>query len=540
MTLPPSGKNNRLLGRPDELASNNKAFEESVPYVLFDDLDVVSQGLVIIIEYDEKDGAKIQLSEGLDFWGVAEKKQLTDLVVDDQDFLFNDANMDARKAKSSNIFITALHDATGNKTDTALVDYTYTRPCYYFRNILDRIVSEIGYSIDYTDVLSETETNSIGCPSNTKDFLTTDYKRRFQNINVLGNLDITLGSVNVDLGTNTTLTGTDTLNVNNYKTSFVFKGTVFSSIGTSIEFVFNDRTERLLIPSGTSFINFKSDTSDIGSSLVVRSGTSITLQDVYLYSAVSEGDIFDVEESFTLAGGWVLADYNLPAMTYKMFIKTLLKMAFLDVKIDNVKKVLTISRFTSSLNTNNVTDLSGRVQRNVKYKSGKVYGKLNLMNYQNDDDVDTNLGSLFFNIENENAEPTKSFLSIPEFSASKEVFVDSNRVIQMQVYNVPEVKRKAVADRIIYFDESGTFGINATFSEVSFQRIHSKYYFQFIDSTKRERVIPFKVNLTNLLSKQIEDNPLIYIDFMQSYFLVTSINGFERNSLTTLETLKFN
>lgn len=536
--IPPSGKNNRLCGNPKALSTNNNSFETSKRYTLSDNGGIVSQGKIIVRDYDEKKGIKIQLSEGVDFWSLAEGKQLNDLSLHEDDFQFNDSNMDALKVRSSSVFLTSLLDARGDKINTALVTYDYTRPCYVFRNILDNIASDLGYSIDYNDVLTTTALNLEGCMSNTRDFFVTDYKRRIKNTTYLGNIDISSWDQIVNIGNNVLPQGLSLKNTK-YKTAYVIKGTVTSNFDTSILFQFSDRTERVIVPRGSSFINFKTDISDIDNLVSIRASESITFDDVYFYSIVSESEIFDVLNDISLDNMFALADYNLPIWTYKSFIKILLKQFFLNVDVDNQNRVLKLFSIGNAISTNNATDITDRTVRNNKWSTGKTYGKLNVLGYNNDNDVDLNLGRVYFSVENENSEATKAIIEISELSASNEVTVSNERIVQAPIYNTDEPKRQSVADRIVYFNEAGSFGINATFNELSFQRLYSNYYFSFIESTKRERLIEFEVFLNYNQFVTIQNNPLIYNRDLESYFLVTDISDFERDELTKLKTIKY-
>ncbi len=151
--IPITNTNDKILGYPSRLASNNQAFERTYPYQLEDINTIVSTGRVVIKDYDEKKGIKIQLVEGYDFWSLAGQKRLNDVVNHGDDFQFNASNMNALKFKTSSVFVTALHTATGNKNDTALVNYKYTRPCYNFKVVLEKICANISFDIYYGTVL---------------------------------------------------------------------------------------------------------------------------------------------------------------------------------------------------------------------------------------------------------------------------------------------------------------------------------------------------------------------------------------------------
>ena len=536
--VPPTAKNIRLLGVPNVLSSNNNSFEVPAPYVLSDDNTIISSGSAIVRSFDEKKGIKIQLSEGVGFWDSVGALKLRDLNLHDFDFEFTTANMDSKKTLIGNdVFVTALHES-GDPADTALVSYNKTRPFYRFKPILDNIASQVGYTIDYGDVLNNTELNLTGCSSNADRFLFSDFKKRFQADTLNGTLDFSLSSNVFDLG-NINIASNVLTNAT-YKTSYVFKGRVNAAVPSIVRFVFNDRIENLSVPSGVSQVNFISDESDIGSTLEIQSNAEITLEDVFVYSAVTESEIFDVDLDFTAVFDFfVLADYNLPEMTCKDFFKVILKMWFLNVETDNLNRKITLTRFVDDLNTNNFTDLSGKINRNNSWESGSLYAKNNYLRYKNDENIDVDLGRGVFAVENINASDEKDFVLVNQYSASREVIVSSNRVVSYDIYSDVEVKRDSVLSRVVFFDDTGTFGINATFNEISFQRLFSQYYFTFVDSTSRERVVSFSCLLDFKDFVDIQKRPLIFNKDQQGIFLVTDIDGYTNEGLTKLKCLKY-
>jgi hypothetical protein len=363
-------------------------------------------------------------------------------------------------------------------------------------------------------------------------------KNRFEGQTLSGDIDFSGSTAVIPPVGNTTISGNSLL-FNTYKTSVVIKGVVTSNFDTSIDVTFPDRVERVSISQGTTFVNFRSDSSEIGASALISCPDSLTLDDVYIYSAVREGDIIDIEEDITLSNSWVLSDYNLPVITYKAFIKMLAKMFFLDTVIDEQNKVLRFVYLGGAINTNNFVDLTGKINRNNKWSSGKVYGRLNVFSYNNDNDVDSDLGRSYFNVQNDNAKPVKEFLKVSEFSASNEVTVSGNSIISAPIYDASEQKRQSVSNRIVFFNDTGLFGINATFNQISWQRLYSDHYFDLIENTKRERTMKLDVFLTNLTFNQLQRTPIMYDKDQESYFLVSSIGKFNREELSELEVVKY-
>ena len=537
LTLPPTSKNHKLTGFPNRLSSSNLSFETRQDYELLNDSRIMSTGKVVIKEYDPKKGIKVQLAEGYDFWNDAGSKLLNDLNLHAFDFAFSNTNMDARKTIASDIFVTALHTATGNSTDTALNTYQYTRPCYFWKRIIDLIAADVGYTVDYGNVLELTELNNVGNLSNTEKFFVSDYKVRFQNDLQSGTIDYTdATSVFSKASPSTTRSGA-TLTNGTYKTSYVIKGQVTSVVATQLVLSNGDR---VAIPQGTSQLNYRTDELEIGSNFNITFPTEVLLDDVYIYAAINEGDIFEVDEAINITGYLVLADYNLPNQTLKQFLKTAMSLFFLDVSINDAQKQITFTYLPDLINTNNVQDYSKKVVRNSPYRNGKTYGRLSVFSYQNDDELNEDFGKAFITVPNENAPEAKTIINIPEYSASNEVNVSGENVISVPIYNIVEFKRESVRDRIVFFNEAGTFGINATFSPISWQRLYSNHYLDFVEATKRERVISLPALLNNTDYRTLQQSPLIYIAWMQATFLVTEVKKFEKNQTCILEAIKYN
>ena len=537
-TLPISNTNRKIFGYPSRLASNNRSFERKYSYQLLNSNSILSTGDAVLKEYDDKKGIKIQLLEGFDFWSLAGQKKLDDVVNHGDDFLFNNANMDALKLKSSSVFLTALHTTTGNKTDTALTTYQYTRPCINFRSVLDKICADVGYSVDYGNVIQFTQLEDIGSLSNAKDFFVSDFKYRFEQFAFSGGLQIDSGDPVIAPYDSTTLSG-DTLTFNTYKTGIVIKGTITAPNDTTLLIEFSDRTERIAISRGTNFINYRSDSTDIGNTCQISCADVCTFDDVYIYSVLREGDVFDIREAIDISNLYVLGDYNLPLMTYQAFVKLFCKMFFLDVVADPQTKTLQFHYMAQDIDSNNVTDLTDNIQRNHTVKPGKVYGKLNAFSYANDNDIDSELGRAYFTTENENAPPTKEFISISEFSASDEITASGETIITASIYDVAEEKRQSVSDRIVFFADTGAFGFNAVFSPIAWPRLYSDHYFDLIENTKRERPETLDVKINSILFSKLQRNPVIYDGGQESNFLISSIKKFDEKNLAVLEVVKF-
>ena len=539
LNLPFTQKNDRLTGYPSRLSSNNLAFESRKEYTLFDQSGIISRGNVIIKSFDDKKGIKIQLAEGSNFWNEAGSQLLDDLILHEDDFVFTTANMNALKVKSSSVFLTALHSATGSANDTALVSYDYTRPCYNFRVVLDKIVNQLGYVIDYTNTLELTDLLNIGCLSNAEKFLVSDYKVRFQNINQNGAIVYTGATSVFSKAGNVTQSGSNLTNAT-YKTSYVIKGFINAVRSSEITFNIDGNREIINIPAGRSLLNFRTDSIEVGKDVSINFSDLVTLEDVYIYSAIDENDIFKVDGSISVDNFLVLADYNLPEQTQKQFIKNLIKANFLDFTIDENNKVFSLRYLPDILDVNRASDFSQKVERYFEVKAGKVYGQLTTLSYNNDDNIAISRGTAYISIKNENAPENKEILSFKDYSASLEIDASGENVLVANIYDTVTNERQSVRDRLLFFNEVGAFGFNAVFTAISWQRLYAKHYVRFIQATQRERVIQFDAFINDLDFRNLQDNPLIYVDFLQSVFLVTEIDGFDSVNKCKLKCIKYN
>lgn len=547
--LPFSAKNDKVCGYPSRLSSNNQAFEVNQTYLLFYKDTILSTGSVVLKECDVKEGITIQLAEGYSFWSQIGKSLMIDLNLFSYDFVFNNANLIALEPKTSSIWLNAYADWTNEPIIHAGED-CFIRPFYRYRLLINEIVEQAGYTLDETNLTDLTNYDNIGLSSNGPKFFVTDLKRRFQDETIAaGNIDISVGSSEFFYASGSTTLATDTLTNNDYKTSYALKGWVVSNFETSIVFQYTlgaiTKSETLIIPIGRTYLSFRTDEIGIGSDTILILANEVTFEDVRIYSCVNESDIFAVEGAFegpshtAIFDGWqVLSDQNLPDQTQATFFKNLLKMLFLKCDINEQKKEIKLSYFPDILSTNNAFDLTGKIVKDPPLTSGSTYGRLNIMQYVNDVEIDPALGAAYFSVQSENAQPKKDFLTIPEFSASREFTNGENSIFEL-VYDTVNLKRNVIKDRIVEFNPGVSIDYTANLAGVSMQRLYSANYVDFIESTKRERVLSAKVLLNYNDFRTLSNKPIIYDGNLQSYFLVTEISGWEVGEFTNIKLIKF-
>jgi hypothetical protein len=548
--LPFTNKNDRLLGYPSRLNSNNLAFEQSQTYTLTENNNIVSTGDVIIKSFDEKKGIKIQLAEGYNFWSFIGSKQLIDLNLFEFDEIFGNTAFTNLKPKTDSIWLWGLtHDST-DTSQTALNNLKYSRPQYRKRRIIEQIVEKAGYELDYTNVLDVTILDDMGIISNAQNFSTSDYMRSWSNVTIsAGTIDLTTGTLEFQEPGNVSETLSTTLTNNLYATSYVVKGSITAFGQTQLTITATGAetvTWRVALGEGENIINFRTDEIEIGSDTVFSIDSDVIFEDVRIYSHMNESDIAEIEGTWQAPGqasineGYlILSDYNLPAMTQAQFFKTVITQLFLKVDVDNLNKVVKVEPFSYILNTNNAIDLSNSTEKFPTVTSGQVFGQLNFLTYQNEDTINEEFGRATFDVRNTNAPRIKEFISMPQYSASKEILISGNTTVKTEIYNITEATRVSIRDRVVYFATGTGIDYTCQFIGVGWQDLYSKNYFDFIESIKRERRLQANALISYLDFESISETPIIYIGELSSYFLVLSIDGYEEGKFSQLELIKY-
>ena len=553
VTISFTKKNDRLLGYPSRLNSNNTAFEENQGYQITQQNNIISTGDVVIKSFDEKKGIKIQMAEGYGFWNSLGSSQMIDLDLFEFDEVFEDATFALLQNKTASPFLWGLTLDSGNVAETALSHLQYSRPQYRSRILLDKICEALGYSIDYNNLFTQTDIDNLGFLSNSRNFVVTDYKRRWQNeVIPQGDIAQATGSLEFSEAGNVDLQGNNLVN-QLYITSYVIKGVVNSNFDTSISITQTGAetlTERVNIKKGVSFINFRTSEVETNSDVVFSVADEVFFEDVRIYSHINESDIVDIEgdwkgqgQKSILDGYQILTDYNLPTMTQAMFFKTIIRQFFLKIDIDVLKKEVKLIEFGDILSTNNAIDLTGKTLRFSAYSSGVSFAQLNELAYNNEDTISEELGRSTFIIDNKNAKANKSFIKMSEFSASKEILVAGNDTLNVDIYTILSAanpaSRESIKDRVLIFKTGVGIPFTCTFSDAGWNVLFNKHYAAFVKAISRERVFTVSVLLSFLDFSKLNQNPIVYIGELGSYFLMLKISGFEEGEFSKIKMAKF-
>lgn len=545
LNLPFTSKNNRLTGYPIRVSTNSRSFEDVQTYKLFSGNTILSEGTIIVRSADEVKGIKIQLTEGLSFWDSLQSRLLTDTDLFEDFYFINNTSNSNLKFKTSSVLLQGR--SRGRRDGSSFGEYVFERPAIRYRRMIEKIVDQAGYSLDWGSVLDLTQVDNVGIMSNAQKFTVGDYQWLFEQVEISGG-QIPLSSAQsiYSIPGNIVL-NIDDIEINTYKTAIALKGFISSQFDGEMFVTYTNSsgetvTERTAIQKGDSTIAFKTDSIEQGSVAQVFCTVPVTLQEFRVYTVINEVDIFEVEgttytdlNNSIVNGRYMVCDYCLPEMSQKQFFKDLIKMFFLKVDVDEIAKTIRLAYFPDIISQNNVTDISNRTMKDGEINSGNLYGQLNTLTYSNDQDVNESEGSAYFSIKNETAKPVNNFLQVSGYSASKEVTFDGNVVVGLDIYG--EETRVVIKDRIVFFSSYGA-GFAFRMSGVSWGKLYSDSYVNFIAATSREREIKKEVILTNLDFLKIKDNPVVHIQEYSSNFIVTKFEGFEAGEYTSLRLLK--
>jgi hypothetical protein len=176
------------------------------------------------------------------------------------------------------------------------------------------------------------------------------------------------------------------------------------------------------------------------------------------------------------------------------------------------------------------------------------YGKTNYFAYNNDDLTFETVGRGSFTIDSENIPLTKTLTNL-SFSASNEVTisdgVDDYTFLDMPIYGLdPDTPGKSIRVATAglrigqyYLDTGSTFTLTE-FNGLKFDEIIIKYYQKIVNSLKRARFLTAYFDLNRYDVINFDFAKCIYVESLQSHFLVFNIADFQSGKPTKCTLLK--
>ncbi len=601
-TLPYTVKNDRLTGHPSRLASNNMAFEENRPFTLLHNNSIVSSGTVMINSFDSKKGIKVQLVSAGGFWALAGAKKLTDLNNRRDDYVFQEGALDLRIGDSVFSNAGACYEVQGIDSRTsrpaicfkAVLDRVFEDLKY----IVDYGNIEFSGSLAYNNNII-INLLYLGCLSNHTDFFVTDYKAHIRNKTA-----VTQGSFNeIFVKPGGLKFNSYEIGHWDYDISHSFLNVRYAIKGWARKIEDNEESSIVvhahkqksivltdtIVQNGTFFLNVITGLFDQGTG-VRFAVTNLLILDAYFFTVISESDIFKFQkgenerkekeasdalaaakeeantalgaeaklekikkvfelsqpfepEKINIDGYMVLGDYNLPGQTYKNFLKNLMALFFLELKVDEVAKTIKVVEVpeTMEIKRRDNMDLSSVVYGENGHQTGGMYAANNDMGYARDNESNDN-GSFTFSIKKGDSKSVKKFIEIKDYSMS--AYASRSPLLHFPIYDLKNSNRQSIKNRIVIFvPPNGNYdidrGVYLNSYLLDMSNIFNLSYRKFVEATKRERTVTFRAKLTVLQFHELQAKPVFYVNRFSSYFLAVEIKGFDGENPCTLKAIRY-
>ena len=560
---------------------------------------LVLEGYARIIE-DNRDSFKIQvIGKKYQLLSNLDNKSLMELDFRDEDFQYNDTSYFNLNNSSSGLWDWNLIDCTTEDDGVYIyedivysINYilAYTRPSMRVKTILDKILSESGYTGDYSEISLPYSRLRLGAFANKFYFSDLHYNGTSISLNEGDYLEVKdLTMVQTPSTFFNIVTGS-----NNWTDYDIVAERIPSRIGVKIStsqttgklyissrkgFKNEDSTEDFSITNEydiidgkatilTDVIDFENELDELRygySATRISFDRDITITEIDIYGIVDEKDYFE-SEFFSSNADWfkdfngaqlpllyffyVRSSFNLPDWTQKEFIFLFMNLYNLDIEVTG-NKVKFIDRNTS--NKNNALEITKGDESSSNSPIGFL-GKNNFFSYENDDSIQLNKFRYNHSIENENYLDNKSLLELP-VSGTDDI-IRYNVIQPYLIANVPilsKTERKSLAERIYYYYEDSTnLGSNVervayfnqrsvntdTFSaRLSMDYIYENYYNNVLSIYDDYQIKIFNLILSFIDYIKIKLYGIIYDPISGKYLRVLEMNKFNPSSKTELKTI---
>ncbi len=178
VSLPASAKNDRLLGYPSRIHSNNKAFFRKTKYEIKKGGYLLARGILTVNSYTEGGEITVQLVEEKDFWENISELSMKEIFYNDN-IVLKKAFDDGGLLKNTKIFF--YNEA---KTEDVEIE-SVKRPVCMAEGLLKKVTSYLGYGIGYSGI-AKRKVSSFFTTTNAKDFFVSDYVVRYTNFKLGG------------------------------------------------------------------------------------------------------------------------------------------------------------------------------------------------------------------------------------------------------------------------------------------------------------------------------------------------------------------
>lgn len=539
--LPDTNINRQIFDSPAGVGTNNRSFDKLYNVTITDTFEIFS---------------------GKGFLSDSDSDTFSFQVVDKSKDLFTALDVPLNSIDWSDLY-TDLSQTSINTLDSASEDHClfwgkacyhndplkintdlttgdgrckYSRPSLYVHGLLKRAIELQGYTYTANDV-------DLAIGMNNEKFYFTSYQKTMSaTYNPSGTLAMTLLST-ADFEHGDLTTTSTTIAIGTKKTMFRVRGSVESDaiiymIIRAIDDVDSSKISesKFTIPIGTNDIDFYTSEfqSDDGITIDIRfEGTGELTFTAELYTNLEEN-----EEDLS-TNPWldyrILIHDNLPDITYHSLLKLICVIGNCFPSINNREKAFAFGSF-SGMNKMNSVDWSNKfIQRSEKINPDfSSLCQCNYLKYENDETISASVGLGSFSTDNESLDGEGDYITI-QYSASKEVTIDSNDIVHINLYNnTGRIPDQSVSMRLFWVNSD-----KLQFNQLQWTALAANYYSALFDSLYRVRAISCEMNLSKLDVLSWSENKLVYIDYFKSTFIVLEINNFIPGRSTSVQLLNY-
>jgi hypothetical protein len=519
--LPQTAELDGLFLRPKNTGIAGRKFSDFYRFQYSDNGKILFEGVAKLLGCNKSNEYELQLFDSSFALFDALKNDLNALSVDIDDFVFNASEYALKKVFNSSVWIWSASNQHEKRTLSNNVlsgNLAFSRPFFSVQRLMERMFSANFWT--YSNSTNSELINKLILASNNKQFYFTSYDKNFSSSIVSPSvLDLTGYNFIKDSITGTTQLDTD------YTSALRFRGWVTSENDLTLRFsgisstTVDTQTQDFVINAGRFYYDFTTDefeTDDATYNITVEliGSGNVDFDNVLLYTIIEENNFGDIS-----LGNFI--DYkvktydNLPKISQIDLFKHILVSVGGFFTSDNLRKNIKINSL-NEISRLGAEDWSQKIDENsISIVNASGYGRINYYNYDNSDEKPLNLGRGNFLIDSNTIKETSNvYNSI--FSASAEVFIDSNNQIDAPVYSDIE-RLNDLNDILGYYENVSTYTV-ARFADLNGNNTLLNYYNNYINAIQNGAVITANFNLNKSDFFLFDFTKSVYIDQLNSNF----------------------
>ena len=562
ITLPSTDKNLQIFNRPQRVDFEGDKFNKFYPFTYSFSSWVLFKGSVILESANNSLSVQLVDSSKEYFESLTEK--LNKLDFESDDFVFSLTEYDNKKVLNESVWIwaaVAMHEkriqsksilAGGAATDKL----KYSRPLISVRKLREKIQKKLGWSTNFSELLSEQ--GQLAISANHKTFYLTSYQKKINNSVIINDLTYLQG---LEAFLDYSKTGTDAIlfpdtetirvSTNGYNaTAFRLRGYIESTSDIEIEFqgVSKNSTETqnetFIIKEGLHFYDlttkeYNTDELYYDIKIALKGDANVSFSDTLLYTIIKEENLGDFKDN-KLIDYYVKVYDNMPDFTQLELLKTVWVLSGAFHVTDNFRKEINLYAL-KTLSKNSAIDASAKLDTS-NYKIHSNLGNLaktNFFEYDNDDTITESTGRGQFTI-NSDVLPDFGTWYKSIFSASNDVVIENIEMADFNIYSDTE-RINTINPRILFVNpesEEVPYA-SATFKVLRGDNVLNLNYKNIISSFQNLQIVECNLNFSRLDFFSFNGLRTIYLDYFKSTFLVLEINEYIDGRTTNVKLLKF-